>query len=220
MDDIVNLASLQKALEPLGWRQTADSVESPSGGVWLTAAELGPSGLCALYASMARRAETARRFRRDDSVGEYSALLRALMVDPQVQAMVDLHDAARHVFEPWAKRHGMALRFWDHSRAIIRAEARHPGGGVACVEWFSEEPKPPLLFLFHWIDNPSRSLRLSWSASVQARAVENDELLRQLDDAVDRLLEEREPSAYVQSMIAATEDMNNSEYERTLEVLR
>lgn len=164
----MNLAFLQTALEPLGWRRTADALESPSKGVWLTEASLDPSSLCALYVSMARRAESALRHGDVAASDEFRALLRTLGGELQVQEMLTLHDAAHSVFEPWAAQHGMALRLWDLSRASIRAEARHPSGGVACVEWISEEPKAPLLFLYHWVDEPARRRRMSWRATIDA----------------------------------------------------
>lgn len=218
--DIMNLRSLRRALEPVGWRQDADALVSPSGGVWLTEADLEPSGMCALYASAARRAEQARRFEHHGSFTEYRDLTRALASHPHVRGMLALHDAVRQVFEPWAQRHGMTLRDWDFGRSSIRAEARHPEGGVACVEWICEAPTPPVLYSYHWIDDPSHSVRLSWRTAAEARSAESGALLQQLEEAVERLRERREPAVYTSSLLAVIPGVDSSDDDRALEVLR
>lgn len=196
----MNVDALQVALEAVGWQRSNDTLESPTGNVWVTTAELSATEACELYASTARRAESA--LRHGDTVvrDEYSALLQALSVEPSLQLMLGQCDAARIVIEPWAKHHGMTLRLWDFSRPSVRAEARHPEGGIACVEWVWAEP--PILFLYHWIDDSEHHLRSSWKETFEARSPEGGELLHQLDRLANMLLAKRPFEAYVASALS------------------
>ena len=214
----MDLESLQAALEAFGWRRAGDVLGSPTGDVWITAEDLALTDTCQLYASMARRAESALRHGSIGACDEYRTLLLALSVDPHVHMMLAQHGAARTVFEAWAQKHGMSLRFWDFSRASIRAEARHPVGGIVCVEWIGADP--PSLFLYHWIDDGLRRVRSSWRDMLEARSAEGGKLLQQLEDVAVRLVAERLPETYATSDLAADTQGTGDDYLQNLEVLR
>jgi hypothetical protein len=219
--DTMKFETLRTTLEGCGWRPDDDYVVAPTGAVWVGAAILASFPFCDFYGCMARRAEQALRDGHFATAEDFLTLLRALSADPRAHRMLTQHEARRMVFEPWAKRHGLTLRLWEFSRPSIRATSRHPGGGVACVEWIHEEPEPPRLFLYHWIDDRERLLRSSWQVQCWAGQTENGELLPQLEEAVRYLLVEWRRETYTKSPLGSgARSATNDEYMMSLDILR
>jgi hypothetical protein len=217
----MNFEILRTILEGCGWRQEDDCLVAPTGAVWVSAAILASFPIADFYSCMARRAEQALRDGDCATAEDFRTLLRAVAAEPPVHDMLTRHEAARRIFEPWAERHGLTLRLWEFSRPSIRAESRHPGGGIACVEWIHEEPGPPRLFLHHWIDDWQHLLRSGWQVQYGARAAEDGELLPQLEQAVRYLLVEWRRETYTKSPLAPQASFAaDKEYTMSLDVLR
>jgi hypothetical protein len=190
----MTLADLRRVLEPLGWRFDGGAITSPSGGYWVSEEQLVSP--LQVYLPVARRRELARREHRAADADEYEQLLDALEADPEVALVASRVRALSEIAAPWAAQHQATLSLWDFSLPAIRATARHPDGGMACVECELSGPATVSVTAMHWHDHIESGVPRGWkhtlaraessAASVRARLDEAAALLFQPSMSLER----------------------------------
>ncbi len=216
----MEFSRLKQLMELEGWRVEPTLLTAPSGDYWVSD-EPGEDWV-ERYLTVARRAEQSRAQGRTAQAAEFDALLRALAADEGVAAMLRHFEAVSEVVRRWSTCRGLALSFWDFSRPSVRATARHPAGGIACIECIAEPPAGVLLLAYHWVDDLERSTRTSWVERWPLGAFEAERLRDGLEHALERLMAPPSPSDYRTSTIAAgaTELDQDRAYEDALPLLR
>jgi len=173
---LVDLEGLHRELVGDGWRLDGETLRSPTGDWWLSAGHLREMAPLHLYGAMARRHEI-------DADVELAALLRGLAAcSEEIRTVLGFYSAAHVVFVRWCIGRGLDFRAWSFSQPSLRASARHPNGGVACVEWLATASTHAELHVYHWVDHVGRERR-SWRRLVHEGPVWED-LEQRLDDAV------------------------------------
>jgi hypothetical protein len=199
---VVTIIELRSVLEPLGWRFDGTHLSSPSGGYWLSEAMLASP--IEVYLPIARRREMARRMGLAGAE-EYESLLGALEAEPEVSHLASRVRATAEIAAPWAAEHGATVSLWDFSLPLVRATARHPITGVACVECEVRDAAEVSVVALHWSDDRERGVRRLWKQSVPGPTptAGAGALRKRLDEAVRLLLEPRELGLYQEAHLAS-----------------
>jgi hypothetical protein len=196
----MNITDLCKMLEPFGWRFDGTSLHSPSGGYWVTESMM--ESPAQVYQPVARRREMALRDGYPE-VQEYDALLRALQADPSISILASRVRVLGEIVTAWATAHGATVTLWDFSLPAARATARHPFGGIACIDCQLEETAVVSVTPLHWCDDHSNGIRRSWRQSLSPCDLFAAPLTARLDEAVSLILEARDITSYKETERAA-----------------
>jgi hypothetical protein len=199
----MNMIDLRKVLEPLGWCFDGTNLFSPSKGYWVSESMLASPAQ--VYMPVARRREMALRERRPEAL-EYDALLSALQADPSISVLAARVGMMGDIVTAWATEHGATVSLWDFSLPGARATARHPLGGMACVECQLEDTAMVSVTALHWRDDYSKGIRRSWRQALSPCDLSAAPLTARLDEAVRLLLEPRDVAVYKQTDRAGTID--------------
>lgn len=197
----MNITDLRMALESLGWRFDGTSLVSPSGGYWISESVL--ESLVQVYLPVARRREMALRQGHPEAQ-EYDALLCALQADPSISILASRVRMMGQILTAWATGHGATVSLWDFNLPAARATARHPFGGIACIDCQLEETAEVSVTAMHWCDDYSDGIRRSWRQSLSPCDLFVAPLTARLDEAVRLLLEPRDVASFKQTNLAGT----------------
>jgi len=197
----MTITDLRHALEPLGWRFDGTHLTSPSGGYWLSELMLGSP--IQVYGPVARRWEL---FRHECLGGaqEYQDLLRALEADPEVSLLASQVRTMAEVATPWVADHGAAVSLWDFSLPAVRATARHPVGGMACIECEVHCAATVSVAAIHWCDDYANGVRSGWTHPLPTTELSARSLRVRLDEALSLLLEPRDMTLYTYTNLEGT----------------
>jgi hypothetical protein len=185
----MTMTELRRALEPLGWQFEGTYLASPGGSSRVTASDLASP--LKLYLPTARRREIALRDEDSPYRKEYEDLMRVLEEDPTVSQVVSLVRAMGEIVTGWAAEHGATVTLWDFSLPAVRATARHPQVGIACLDCQLEDNEVSVL-TYHWWDGISTGIRRSWREDIGPFAVSTGPLRVGLDQGLRLLLESHE----------------------------
>jgi hypothetical protein len=189
----MTITELRHALEPFGWRFDGVNLTSPSGGFWVSESMLASP--MQVYLPVARRRELVLR-ESLPGAKEYEDLLAALEADPEVWRLASRVRALASIVRPWAAEHGATVSLWDFSPAAVRTEARHPAGGIACIECEVLDAAQVTVTALHWCDDHASGVRRSWKQSLRSTELSAASLTARLDHAMRVLLEPREMTSY------------------------
>jgi len=170
---------------------------SPSGGFWFDRATLETDAL-AVYAPAARRVYSSMQMAAGH---ELSDLLRILRQEPIAGALAAHVESVHSALASWSVRHGMTLSLWERGEPTVRATARHPTGGVGCVEYLTGTSTHAEVFVHHWVDDWTRALRRSHSVRLREGPFADTDLLQTFDEAIRHLLELPGETTYSQSAL-------------------
>lgn len=185
----MRMTEIRRALEPLGWQFEGPYLTSPVGGCWITASDLASP--LKKYLPIARRREMALRDGDSHHLQDYEDLMRVLEKDPSVSQIVSLVRAMGEIVTGWAAEHGATVSHWDFSLPAVRATARHPQVGIACLDCQLQDNAVSLL-TYHWWDGLSSGIRRSWREDMGPFAVSTGPLKAGLDQGLRLLLESHE----------------------------
>jgi len=118
-------------------------------------------------------------------------LMRVLEMDPSVSQIVSLVRAMSEIVTGWAAQHGATVSLWDFSLPAVRATAKHPQVGIACLDCQLEDNAVSLL-TYHWWDGLSSGIRRSWREDIGIFAASTGPLKAGLDQGLRLLLESHE----------------------------
>jgi hypothetical protein len=174
---------VREALAARGWRCDADGARSPSGGFWFDRPTFDRD-IRAVYYPAARRAHS---FPDSSDASELKFLVAALNADPALASLNDRLTTVRARLASYADAHAMTISLWAFGYPSVRATARHPSGGVAVVEGVVDDTPSVDLHAYHWVDDHTRSVRLSRRRSFP-RLFDSTDLDTALHDALAFLL--------------------------------
>jgi hypothetical protein len=197
----MNLIDLRIVLEPLGWQFDGSNLVSPSGGYWISESTL-LEPLAKVYPPVARRREMALREGRPDA-HEYDALVRALEADLSISILASQVRTMGELVTAWAKEHSATVSLWELNLPAARATARHPFGGMACIECELENTGAVSVTVMHWRDDHSSGIRSLWMRSLSPCDLFVTPLAASLDDAVRLLLEPHDITSYKHTDLAS-----------------
>jgi hypothetical protein len=197
----MTITQLRQILEPLGWRFDGVYLTAPSGGYSLSESDLASP--IRAYLPVARRREAAQRDARS-GVEEYDDLLRALEADPAVSLVATQVRTMAKIVAPWAAEHHATLSLWDFSLPTVRATARHPAGGIACVEGEALVDGTASVAAMYWCDDYANGVRRGWTRHLRIFTLSAAALTNDFDEALHLLLGPHEPTWYKESRVDGT----------------
>lgn len=216
----MKLIDLRKALEPHGWEFDGASLLSPSGGFWVTESML--QSPAQVYRPVARRREMALREGYPE-VREYQDLMGALEADPVILILASRVRLLGEIASAWATDHGCSVTLWDFNLPGARVTARHPFGGIACIDCQLEEDEVVSVTPMHWRDDSLNGIRRSWRQSIPPCALSAEPLIARIEVARQLLLDPRDEASYRVSKLAgdrtATAVAANNAWEHRFEIL-